>query len=77
MLLRHGEEFAEAATELNRVLGIQRKTLTASHPELATTLELYASVLWGMAPPDEDRADEMEAQAKSIRGKHGAESRPE
>lgn len=73
LLLVREEKFTEAVADLDRVLAIQKKALTASHPELAATLDAYATVLRAMTPPDSERADEMESQAKSTREKHEQE----
>lgn len=77
MLFVQEAKFSEAAADLDRALAIQQKALATSHPELATTLEAYAAVLRSMTPPNPERGNEMEAQAKLSREKHEQEDRPE
>lgn len=70
------KDYAAAAECLRRAVEIrEQKTLSATHPDLAATLELYASVLRKLDPPQNDEAAELEARAKDIRAKHVEEDR--
>jgi tetratricopeptide (TPR) repeat protein len=64
---------ADADACVARALAIREKTLVPSHPDLAVTLELYATVLEAMDPPQNDRAEQMRSRAKAIRAKHAEE----
>ncbi len=75
VLDRKKGDYAAAAKCLDRALEIRKAALPPSHPDLAVTLEIYASVLRKMTPPENDRAAEMEASAKDIRARHAKEDR--
>lgn len=71
------EKYSEAEACLKRALAVQEQSLVPFHPDLAATLEAYASLLRKANPPDPETADEMEARAKSIRAAHAEEDRAE
>jgi tetratricopeptide (TPR) repeat protein len=66
----------DAALEcLDTALKIRQGALPPFHPDLAATLEIYASVLRAMTPPETDRAAEMATRAEKIRASHAREDR--
>ena len=71
--MQEGEDRADAAKRLERAVTIRRQALPASHPELADALDAYAAALCQATPPQNDRADAMEKEAKAIRAKHAEE----
>jgi tetratricopeptide (TPR) repeat protein len=76
------EKIAEAKSCLDRALAIQEaavrdKVLVEHPPDLAATLDVYATLLRKIKPPDRGRAAEMEARARDILAKHAEEDRPE
>jgi tetratricopeptide (TPR) repeat protein len=75
------EKYDEAAACLERALTIQEKlqdaVLGKNHPDLAATLELYATVLTKTTPPNAARAAEMTTRAKDILARHEEEDRVE
>jgi hypothetical protein len=66
-------DYADAVTCLDRAVTIRQQALPASHPDLADALDAYAAALRQTTPPQNDRADAMQTQAKAIRAKHAEE----
>ena len=67
------DDYADAAKCLDRAVKIRRQSLPASHPDLADALDAYAAALRQTTPPQDDRADAMQNEAKKIRDKHAEE----
>ena len=67
------DDYADAARRLDRAVTIRRQTLAASHPDLANALDAYAAALRRTTPPQKDRADAMQNEAKRIRDRHAEE----
>ena len=67
--------YDEAIENLDAALKIRQAALPPSHPDLAATLEIYASVLRAMTPPQTKRAAEMDSDAQKIRDSHAKEDR--
>src|SRR5208283_5631638 len=59
--------YAEAEPLSQRALAIREKALGPEHPDVASTLENYASLLRKMDRPEE--AEPLEARARAIRAK--------
>ncbi len=60
-------QYAKAQPFYQRALAIQEKALGADHPNVATSLENFASLLRAFGRPEE--AEPLEARAKVIRAK--------
>ncbi len=75
VLQRQKKDYDAAIKSLDEALEIRKHRLPASHPDLAATLTIYASVLRKMDPPQNDKAADLEAQAKKILAAHAAEDR--
>ena len=80
MLQRQKGDYDDAIQSLDKARKIRQAALPPSHPDLAATLEIYASVLRAMTPPQADRAAEMEAppgkSRQPRRGRPAEMSRP-
>ena len=63
VLQRQKGDYDDALQSLDKALKIRQAALPPSHPDLAATWEIYASVLRAMTPPQADRAAEMESSA--------------
>jgi tetratricopeptide (TPR) repeat protein len=60
-------QYAKAEPHFGRALAILEKALGLEHPNLATSLENYASLLRTVGRPEE--ATPLEVRAKAIRAK--------
>ena len=71
-------DYDDAIQSLDKALKIRQAAgLPPSHPDLAATLEIYASVLRAMTPPQAERAAEIRRAApENPRLTHAVEDRP-
>ncbi len=65
-------KYGEADPLYKRALGIREKALGLEHPDVATSLENYASLL--RMTKREYQVAKLEARAKAIRAKHAREN---
>ena len=65
--------YVEADPLFRRALAIRKQVLGPNHPDVATSLENYASLLWETGRGT--RATSMEARAKAIRAESAEEYR--
>ncbi len=65
--------YAEAEPLYRRSLEIREKALGPEHPNVATSLNIYAALL--RATGRNAEADKMESRAKAIRGKRDKENK--
>ena len=72
LLAQEVGDYTEADSLFRRTLKIREKILEPDHPELARTLEDYATLLRAMGRPQE--AATCEARAAAIRTKHRKDS---